>query len=68
MAEKFAEDPLRHSETGLVITTTGYNCYGQQPLAGFVQLDDNIADPGYPEKFNKGSILHQDTNFAAILG
>ena len=62
--EKFAEGPLRHPDTGLAITTTGYHWYGQEPLTGFVQLDASIAGAGYPEKFKEGPLRHPDTGLA----
>ena len=62
--EKFKEGPLRHPNTGLAITTTGYHWYGQEPLAGFVQLDADINKGGYPEKFKEGPLRHPDTGLA----
>ena len=62
--EKFSEGPLRHPNTGLAITTTGYHWYGQEPLSGFVQLDADISKGGYPEKFSEGPLRHPNTGLA----
>jgi hypothetical protein len=62
--EKFSEGPLRHPNTGLAITTTGYHWYGQEPLSGFVQLNADISNGAYPEKFNEGPLRHPDTGLA----
>ena len=59
--KKLKEGALRRSDTGLAITTTGYHCYGQEPLTGFIQLDADIAKGSYPENFKESLLRHPET-------